>query len=172
MSGVLLGFSLATKPLPGLLLAAILPGLRGLASWRLALVAAATTALCYLPFFAWAPREMIANLVLFSLLRPTNGSTIRPYLPAGGDSVVGILQLLFSIGLIIDFYRRPRSARDLPAVLRTTALVTIWFVALNKVVHGNYLLWIQPLCALTLAGIPFRAWSSPAPRETIPPVSR
>ena len=50
---------------------------------------------------------------------------------------------------------RPRGlySQDLPELLRSAALLVIGFVALNKIVHGNYLLWIQPLLALVLAGV-------------------
>jgi hypothetical protein len=64
------------------------------------------------------------------------------------------------------FYR-DRAQRDLPGLVRVSALAAIGFVALNKIVHGNYLLWIQPLLALTIAGLPFR----PAP-EAIAAQSR
>jgi hypothetical protein len=155
-AGVLLGLSLAAKPLPGLLLLVLIPGLRGVAARRFLRACVLTTALCYLPILLWSPRELIANLVLFSLLRPTNSSSIREYLSPVMGSVVGLLQFVVVGVLAWRFYRDP-VRRDLPALLSVTALATIAFVALNKIVHGNYLVWIQPLLALALAGVPFRA---------------
>ena len=114
-----------------------------------------TTVVCYLPFFVWAPREMIANLISFSWLRPSNASSIRAYIPESMGSLVSALQLLSCAVLTFGFYRA--GPRDLGRLLRTSALSTIAFVAFNKVVHGNYLLWIQPLAALAMAGLPFRA---------------
>jgi hypothetical protein len=153
-AGVLLGLSLAAKPLPALIWCLLLPGFVGRGARPLILSTVLTTVVCYLPFFAWAPREMIANLIAFSWLRPTNASSIRAYLPESLGGVIGALQLLSCAGLTIAFYRS--GPRDLGRVLRTSALATIAFVAFNKVVHGNYLLWIQPLAALALAGLPFR----------------
>jgi hypothetical protein len=155
VAGVLLGLSLAAKPLPALLWCVLLPGLAGNQAKRLIVSAVLTTVFCYLPFFAWAPREMIANLIAFSWLRPTNASSIRAYIPASLGGLIGALQLVCCVGLSAAFYRS--GPRDLGRVLRTCALSTIAFVAFNKVVHGNYLLWIQPLAALALAGMPFRA---------------
>ena len=152
-AGVLLGLSLAAKSLPGLLLCVFLPGLRGVRAGALAVSCALSTALCYLPFFVWAPREMIANLVLFSALRPTNTSSIRAYLPANLEVWISALQLVSVLAMALYFYRRSR--RDPAALVQAMTLATIGFVALNKVVHGNYLLWVQPWLALAVAGLPF-----------------
>jgi hypothetical protein len=163
-AGVLLGLSLAAKQLPGLLLCCLLPRLQGVRPLRLLAAAVATAAFVYLPFFVWAPREMFANLVLFSLLRPTNSSSIRGYIPAEYDGWVSLAQLVVVALVLGHFYWR--SARDLPALLRSVTLLTIGFVALNKVVHGNYLLWLEPWLALVLGGIPYApAPFRPAPRE-------
>jgi hypothetical protein len=154
-AGVLLGLSLGAKHLPGLLLCLLLPGLQGVRGRALALATLATTTLCYLPFFVWAPREMFANLVLFSVVRPTNSSSIRASLPASLESLITCAQLGLCAVLALQFYRRGQ--RDLGALLRAGALLCMGFVALNKVVHGNYLLWLQPLLALALAGLPYRS---------------
>jgi hypothetical protein len=130
LSGVLLGLSLAAKPLPALLWCVLLPGFAGVHARRLIISAVVTTTLCYLPFFVWAPREMIANLISFSWLRPTNASSIRAYIPEGMGSLIGALQLLGCAALTFAFYRS--GPRDLGRVLRTSALSTIAFVAFNK----------------------------------------
>jgi hypothetical protein len=163
-AGVLMALSLAAKPLPGLLWCLFIPGLAGRKARPLIVSALLMTSACYLPFFLWAPREMIANLISFSWLRPTNASSVRRYIPESMGAVIGALQLLSCAGLIFAFYRK--GPRDLARVLRSSALATIAFVAFNKVVHGNYLLWIQPLAALALAGLPFRAPPSTVVRAT------
>lgn len=155
-SGCALGLSLAAKPLPGLLLWLFLPGLHGVNARRFMIAVVVTATVSYLPVFLWSPRELIANMFLFSVLRPTNGSSIRPYLPDWLESLVSPLQVASLVWLVVHFYRHPEQ-RDLAGLLRVTAIATILFVALNKVVHGNYLLWIQPLVALALAGLPFRS---------------
>ena len=166
LAGIFLGLSLAAKPLPGLLLCLLLPGLIEGRAFRLLLWAAGTAALCYLPVFVWAPRELIANLVLFSFLRPTNSSSIRAYLPPEWEGAVSGLQLLMCVILVVSFYRS--GPRDLARLLRSSALLCLAFVALNKVVHGNYLLWLQPLLALALGGLPFRPPVRARARATTP----
>jgi hypothetical protein len=169
LAGVLLGLSLAAKPLPALLWCLLLPGFAGSHAPRLIASAVITTVVCYLPFFVWAPREMIANLISFSWLRPTNASSIRAYIPESLGGLIGALQLASCFGLTFAFYRS--GPRDLGRVLRTSALSTIAFVAFNKVVHGNYLLWIQPLAALAMAGLPFRAPARASVRAARPRAS-
>jgi hypothetical protein len=130
--------------------------MQGVNARRFMVATVVTATVCYLPVFLWSPRELIANMFLFSVLRPTNGSSIRPYLPDWLESLVSPLQVACLVWLVVHFYRHPEQ-RDLAGLLRVTAIATILFVALNKVVHGNYLLWIQPLVALALAGLPFRS---------------
>jgi hypothetical protein len=149
-AGVLIGLSLATKQLPAPLIGLLLVRLEGVDWKRLVAGAVATAAAIYLPFFLWAPREMFANLILFGLLRPTNASSIRRYLPASLQALVSLAQLGAVLFFVVFWFRRPR--HDLAGLLRIAALLIIAFVALNKVVHGNYLLWIQPFAALALAG--------------------
>ena len=153
-SGAWLGLSLAAKQLPGLMWCALFPGLSGVRVWRLVLATGAVAVAMYLPALLWAPRELIANLILFTAQRPTNPSSVRVYLPDAFDLVLTSAQLL---GCAVLAFRYARgSERDLGMLLRTGCLMCIVFIALNKVVHGNYLLWLQPLLALTLAGRPFR----------------
>jgi hypothetical protein len=153
-AGGMLGLSLAAKQLPGLLLCLLLPRMAAVDWRRLLLAAVLVTGLCYWPPLLWAPRELFANLVLFGFLRPTNSSSIRAYLPAGLESLVAAAQIGLTLWVALSFGRGQK--RDLPALLRSAALISIVFVALNKVVHGNYLLWLQPFVALALAGLPFR----------------
>ena len=155
LAGVQLGLSLASKQLPGLLIALLLLRLRGVDARRFALGTVLTAALFYLPFFAWGPKEMIANLVLFNAVRPSNSSSVRRFLPSDLEPLVSVAQLAFSAFVIVRFMRAER--RDGPALVRSACLLMIGFVMLNKIVHGNYLLWIQPLLALAIAGLPFSA---------------
>ena len=153
LAGVSLGLSLATKQLPGLLLALLLVRLRGVDARRFTLGVVGTALLCYVPFFLWGPREMIASLLLFNFVRPTNSSSIRRFLPAELEPLVSLAQLALAAWLIVRFMRAER--RDGAALMRSACLLVIGFVMLNKIVHGNYLLWIQPLLALAVAGWPF-----------------
>lgn len=169
LSGVFCGLSLATKQLPAPLIAVLLVGLEGV-SWRRFLLGTVCTAgALYLPILLWSPREALANLVLFGALRPTNNSSIRAYLPGSYEPLVSLLQLAVIAGLVWMWLRAPR--RDLAALLRTAALVVIVFVALNKVVHANYILWIQPLVALSIAGWPFAPTALRTRESTVAPAS-
>ncbi len=160
LAGVFCGLSLATKQLPAPLVALLLVRLDGV-SWRRFLVGTvATASLIYLPFFLWSPREMIANLVLFGAVRPTNTSSIRSYLPAALQPLVTLLQLGALAFFVLRWARAKR--RDLAALLPIAALLLTAFVAFNKVVHGNYLIWLQPFVALALSGAPFQVESGAA----------
>jgi hypothetical protein len=163
-AGIVLGLSLGMKHLPAMLLLPLLARLDGVRWQRLLAGAAATAFLAYLPFFLWAPEEMFANLVRFHIERPPNRSGLQRFLPEALRSVVVIGQLLVAVALLVRYGRAPASERTLAGLLRTAALLLIAFVALNKVVHGNYLLWIQPFTALALAGLPF----VPAPGPQMP----
>ena len=160
LAGIQLGLSLATKQLPGLLLLLPLVRVRGIDGKRLAFAALLTAGVFYYPWFAGAPREMIANLILFGFVRPTNSSSIRRFLPHDLEALVSLAQLGLSALLITRFMRGEQ--RDVRALLRSAALLAIGFVALNKVVHGNYFLWIQPLLALVMAGAPFAERGEPS----------
>ncbi|HEX7477463.1 MAG TPA: glycosyltransferase family 87 protein [Polyangiales bacterium] len=152
-AGVLIGLSMAAKQLPAPLIGLLLVFMDGV-SWKRLLSAAVVTAtLCYLPFFVWAPREMTANLLLFNMLRPTNSSSIRELLPAGLESLVSLAQLAV-VALCVLYFAR-KTERTLAALLPVAAVLIVLFIALNKVVHGNYLLWVQPFVALALAGAPY-----------------
>jgi uncharacterized RDD family membrane protein YckC len=50
--------------------------------------------------------------------------------------------------------------------MRSLTLLSIGFVALNKVVHGNYLVWLEPWLALLLAGVPYAALPATTPQAT------
>jgi hypothetical protein len=169
LAGIQLGLSLATKQLPGLLFLLPLSRMRGIDGKRLAFAAVVVAGLFYYPFFAGAPKEMIANLILFNLARPTNSSSIRRFLPPALEPLVSLLQLGLCALLIARFMRDER--RDLAALLRTTALLAIAFVGFNKVVHGNYFLWIQPLLALVMAGAPFMPQAPAEQGEADPPIA-
>jgi hypothetical protein len=136
-----------------------LPRLSGVAPRKLVSAALLTAAVCYLPVLLWAPRELIANLLLFNLVRPTNSSSIRAHLPPSLEFVVSLAQLGVTLAIAVWFGRSQRRALD--KLIIASALLTIAFVALNKIVHGNYLLWLQPLLALAVAGGPFRAERTP-----------
>lgn len=136
--------------------------------WQRLLQGALLTGLIvYAPFFLWAPEEMFANLVGFHLERPANRSSLQRFLPPLLRTVVGVAQLLVATGLLFHFGRAPAARRNLAALLRTAALLLIGFVSLNKVVHGNYLLWIQPFTALCMAALPF-VRSAPEPHGAAP----
>jgi hypothetical protein len=153
-AGVLIGLSMAAKQLPAPLIGLLLLRMDGVAWRKLLAAAVVTTTLAYLPFFAWAPREMVANLLLFNFVRPTNSSSIRRYLPEGFEVLVSLAQLA-TVGLcILHFYRKKQ--RSLGELLPVATVLILSFVTLNKIVHGNYLVWAQPFIALTLSGAPFR----------------
>jgi hypothetical protein len=74
-------------------------------------------------------------------------------LPAGVESLVSLAQLAVVALCVLYFVRK--TERTLAALLPVATVLIVLFIALNKVVHGNYLLWVQPFVALALAGAPY-----------------
>jgi hypothetical protein len=169
LAGMSLGLSLAAKILPAALVGLLLLRLVPVRQRRLLTGAALTAGLVHLPFFLWAPREMAANLLLFNLVRPTNSSSIRRWLPHAFESLVSLTQIAVVAGCLWFWYRA--RTRDSATFFRTAALLLIVFVALSKVVHNNYLWWIQPFAALALAGSPFLPDAGRDPTTDSPPAT-
>ncbi|MFL5301903.1 MAG: hypothetical protein ACJ79R_16320 [Anaeromyxobacteraceae bacterium] len=156
-AGVLVGLSLAAKPLPGALLLLVLP----FAVPRLPLAAGIAVGLVpYLPDVLATPRELVANLVLFNVARPGDSTGAGAALPAalaGLPTLAGIGGALWTAAA---FRKSARSARD---VIAAAALAATLFVAGGKIIHRNYLLWWLPLAAAALGALAYREDAPPAP---------
>lgn len=154
LAGLFLGLSLSAKPLPGALLVLFLPA----ATLPLPLAAGAALGLLpYLPDLVAAPRELVANLVLFNLERPGDSTGLGEALPAWLRWAPPAAGAAGAVAAALAFRRSPRSPRDLVAAV---ALAATLFLAGGKLIHRNYLLWWLPLAAAALGALAYRA---PAP---------
>ncbi|HET9595842.1 MAG TPA: hypothetical protein VFP65_09695, partial [Anaeromyxobacteraceae bacterium] len=150
VAGVALGLSLAAKPLPGALLLALLPGTVRAAPLA---IGVALGLLPYAPDALRTPRELVANLVLFNVLRPGDSTGATSGLAPWAAPLAQALALAACGAVAVAYHRGRRTPRDL--VLAAALLATL-FLAGGKLIHRNYLLWWLPLAAAAL-GAAFHA---------------
>ncbi len=143
--GVAAGLSLACKPLPGALYLLLLPG----TVRALPLLAGCGIGLgAMLPDFIRAPREMIANLILFNLYRQDDNTGLAYFLPEHVRPLVSMAALLL-VGAVAYAYHTGK--HDGAALVGSAALLATVFLATGKVDHRNYFLWWTPLLGPALA---------------------
>lgn len=153
-AAVALGLSFGTKPLPALLFALPLI-LMGDRRWRVALVAGATTLLCYLPALIRSPQELIAGLVMFNAARPPDNTSILEGAPQPLVLVAVAVSLVAGLALpaLWDALQSRWSPRW--AALIASAALAVSFVG-SRQVHRNYLVWLVPPMAVALAATIWR----------------
>lgn len=162
LAGVLLGLSFGAKLFPAALLAVPLLLAARSGRWRLVAAAAAVSALVYVPVLVRAPREVVANLVLFNLVRPGDRTGLLDGVPDALQSplkavlLLAVVLVLMTVGLTVPRDDDGRRAQAGLASLATLAAVL--FCAQSPVLHRNYLLWIAPLFAVALA---VKVWGAP-----------
>jgi hypothetical protein len=154
VTGLLLGLSLGCKLLPGLLL--LLPVALTLSNGRRWLAAGLGLALvgCYATALREAPRELIANLLVYQVVRRPDSTSLVYFLPR---VMRGSVTLLCWAGLAL-LALAPRPARPAigPEATRFCAILVLFFWGAGAV-HGNYLLWLFPFLAIALASNLWRA---------------
>jgi hypothetical protein len=161
LAGAALGLSLAAKPLPGALLLLLLPGTVRLAPLAAGLALGLSP---YVPDLLTAPRELVANLLLFNLLRPGDSTGLAHALPPALAALPPLLGEAGALAAAVAYHRSRRTPRDL---VLAAALVATLFLAGGKLIHRNYLLWWLPLAAAALGACGWRA-PEPAPDRAPP----
>jgi hypothetical protein len=144
-AGLLVGLSLAAKPLPGGLVLLLLPGTvrAGPLAAGLALGLAA-----YVPDLLAAPRELVANVLLFPLLRPCDTTGLCAALPRALRWLPQLAGGVAAGVVVVRYHRGHRTGRDL---VHAAAIAATAFMAGGKLIHRNYLLWWLPLAAVAVA---------------------
>ena len=158
LAGVALGLSLSAKPLPGALLLLLLPGTVPAG----ALAAGLAVGLAPLvPDLLATPRELVANLVLFNLVRPGDSTGAGAALPPWLSWSPQLVGLALAVVVAVRYHRGPRTPR---ALVVSAALLLTVFLAGGKIIHRNYLLWWLPLAAAGLGAACYaRAGPDPPP---------
>ncbi len=146
ISGIFMGFSMASKPLPGSLYLLLLPAL---VAWRPLLLGTAVGLLAYLPDFLQAPGPMFESLVLFNIIRNPDTTSLMFYLPKSIQPVCTVVGLL-AMGLILYAYYQSKEKSSSRIIYFATALCSV-FLCTSKIIHRNYLLWWTPMMAMSLA---------------------
>ncbi|HEV2547141.1 MAG TPA: glycosyltransferase 87 family protein [Stellaceae bacterium] len=145
-AGVMVGFSIATKLLPGIvMLPCALPARGRRGRYLLGVLCGL---LPILPFAAAAPEAFAANIILFNMVRPVDDTSWLFALSPVAVSVVrlAVVGLLALIAFKI-WRRAPRF--DERCILTTLAILAAF--AVGPGMHHNYYLWFLPFLAI-LAG--------------------
>jgi hypothetical protein len=149
-AGLLVGLSMAAKPLPGALFLLLLPGTVRAGPFALGLAGGLAP---YLPDVLRTPRELFANLVLFNLERPPDSTGLAAFLPGWAALLPALLSAALVAAAAWAYHRGQRAPADLAAA---SALVATLFLAGGKLIHRNYLLWWLPLVAAALGALCYR----------------
>jgi hypothetical protein len=149
-AGLLLGLSMAAKPLPGALFILLLPGTVRIGPFAVGLGAGLAP---YLPDLWRTPRELVANLVLFNLARPPDSTGVAAFLPGFASLLPALLSAALAVAVAVAYHRGRRAPADLAVA---AALVATLFLAGGKLIHRNYLLWWLPLAAAALGAVGYR----------------
>jgi hypothetical protein len=156
-AGLAVGLSLACKPLPAGLYLLLLPGTVRLLPFA---AGAALGLAAYLPDLLGTPRELVANLLLFNLSRPTDTTSLAHYLPEPLRPLVTLAGLGLVVLVAVAYHR---GRRDAARLATAAAMLATVFLLTGKIVHRNYFLWWTPLLGAALAVGCYRA------REPEPP---
>jgi hypothetical protein len=174
LAGLALGLSLACKPLPALLLVPLMPWPR---AWRQLTLGMGFGLAALLPDLWHTPRELIANLLLFNLSRPTDSTSFVHFLPAwarsyvqlAGFALIGLVSITHQRGQMRDPNRGSATyTRDLVCAV---CGVIAAFLTVSKIIHHNYIIWWLPWAAVALAATCYggqqrvAAETAVAPRE-------
>lgn len=150
-AGVVVGMAMACKMMPAAaLLIALLPLPRRL---HFIISTAVTAGLLFMTQFPAAPKEMIANLVLWHVNRVPDSTGLRYFLP----SWLAAAWPLLVFGALAVLATRHLARRDVsPAeIVRFLALfLAVFYLSSNA--HRNYLVWFVPLLALEAATLALR----------------
>lgn len=152
---IFLGLSFGAKLLPAGIFA--LPLLfAGRRRATFAAVAAAVGLLAYLPPLLESPRELIAGLVIFNLERRSDATSLLEGAPADVTTAVAIVALLASAALAIGWGLRTRRASVMGTATVAAGATALFFLG-SRILHRNFLLWLMPLLAVSIAT---RLWHS------------
>ena len=158
-AGLMVGLSIATKLIPGMvMLPCALPARGERRRYALGVLAGL---LPIIPFAATAPDAFADNVVLFNLVRPIDDTSwllgLSPLAIAAARA--GAVALLAIIAVRI-WRRAPR----LDERCLLTALATLAVFAVGPGMHHNYYLWFLPLLAILAASAAVGAGAAASPR--------
>jgi len=147
--GVLMGLSIAAKPLPGAVFALVMLGMRG-CRWRCAGATALTAMLAYLPAVVRSPQELLAGLVMFNLARPADSTSLVFGASELVQRLAGIAAMLGAAVLATAGGWRWADREPSRVASVAAGAVAVLLVGSGHI-HRNYLLWLVPLVAVALA---------------------
>ena len=145
-AGVLIGLSIAAKPMPGA--AALLCLVPAADMRRKYFVGVAAGLLPIVPFALTAPDAFWSNIVLFNALRPTDDTSWLYGLPGW---IALAARAMAAAALIVIWLRAWRAPvrREWRLGMAAAAILVVFAVAPDM--HHNYYLWFIPLFAVMAA---------------------
>jgi hypothetical protein len=166
-AGVALAVSFGMKPFPALLYSLPLLLMAGRRPRFAASVAIVSLAL-YLPPLVSSPRELLANVFVFNLVRPTDSTSLVHVLPQWLGILVRAAGTMFAVVWFASRSGRDRSPGAIATVVGVGIAVLL---ASGAVIHRNYLLWLLPFLAVATAARCWNGTSHPGPPDvsTLPP---
>jgi glycosyl transferase family 87 len=145
-AGLMVGLSIATKLIPGVvMLPCALPARGQRRRYALGVLAGL---LAIVPFAATAPDAFVANVVLFNLVRPIDDTSWLLGLSPVAIVTARAAAVAVLAAIAVRIWRRaPRL--DERCLLATLAILAVF--AVGPGMHHNYYLWFLPLLAILAA---------------------
>lgn len=145
-AAVMIGLSVGAKLVPGALFVPLLLG-KSRKTW---FYFAATLVIEFMPAMFWDAKGLFYNLVWFNATREPNPSGLAFHIPAALRSVAIAAALAGLTWTVFSMLRRGWTLSNCIRYLLIAVLITL---GASKVLHNNYLVWLQPLCGLEACAI-------------------
>jgi hypothetical protein len=155
-AGITLGLSVATKFIPGAIIALPLLMMTDRDRPAFGLAAGATTVLGHLPWLVTSTPGLVAGLVTFNLTRTVDDTSIMYWVPEVLRVPFTVVVLLGALAVSTHFAFRARR-HGLPMFCALLAATLAVSFAASPAVHGNYLLWYFPFIGVAIAA---RLWQT------------
>ena len=156
-AGIALGLSIATKFIPGVIIALPMVMMFDKDRGRFGAAVALTTIAGHLPWLVTSTPELIAGLVTFNLTRTVDDTSILHWVPE--ILRVPFTAVVLGSALVLStryaFAARSRGLTSFICLIAATLAVSF---AASPAVHGNYLLWYFPFIGVAVAA---KLWRTP-----------
>lgn len=163
-AGITLGLSIATKFIPGVIIALPLLMMSEKDRVPFGVTVGATAFLGHLPWLVTSTPELVAGLVTFNLNRTVDDTSILYWVPEALRLTFTALVLLGAL-VVSTRYARGARQRGLPTFCGLLAATLAVSFAASPAVHGNYLLWYFPFIGVAIAA---HLWLSPERSASAP----
>jgi hypothetical protein len=145
-AAILIGLSVASKLLPGLLYAPLLLACRR-RNWAWFLSAIIVT---FVPFLIWDAGGFVNDILLFNLGRPTDSTALAHFLSR--PWTVGV-QVAGLAAMIVALHWARKQRWSMPSILAYLWVAHAAVLLGGAIFHNNYLIWLLPLLGLSFLSV-------------------